>query len=34
MNNNINGILNEALNKLQSAQLADIENIKVEYLGK
>ena len=34
MNNNINGILNEALNKLQAAQLADIENIKVEYLGK
>ena len=27
MNNNINEILKEALNKLQSAQLADIENI-------
>lgn len=34
MNNNINEILKEALNKLQNAQLADIENIKVEYLGK
>lgn len=34
MNNNINEILNEALNKLQTAELVDIENIKVEYLGK
>ena len=34
MNNNINEILNEALNKLQTAELAYIENIKVEYLGK
>ena len=31
MNNNINEILNEALNKLQTAELVDIENIKVEY---
>ena len=34
MNNNINEILKEALNKLQTAQLEQIENIKVEYLGK
>ena len=32
--NNIEEILKEALDKLQTAQLADIENIKVEYLGK
>lgn len=34
MNNNINEILNEALNKLQTATLEQIETIKVEYLGK
>ena len=34
MNNKINEMLNEALKKLQTAELIDIENIKVEYLGK
>jgi len=34
MNNNIDEILKEALEKLKNAQLCDIENIKVEYLGK
>lgn len=34
MNNNINEILNEALEKLKNSQLDQIENIKIEYLGK